>query len=98
MNPEQCEVCGDPASIHLTEIFNGLRTQHSYCANHAPTDLPKQTRDDEVKTVEKLIANLDTFPGTPERKERLREKLVKFADDIAAGRKKIMDIASVFRD
>jgi protein-arginine kinase activator protein McsA len=39
MRHHGCEVCGKPATIHLTEITDGRERERMFCPKHAPPDV-----------------------------------------------------------
>jgi hypothetical protein len=89
-----CEVCGKPASVHLTDIDEARSPQkmeHHYCRDHLPPDM-RRSPEDEVKAVQQMIAQLDAREMDPAQKDEFRWELHKLAEDIAAGRKRFGDV------
>ena len=95
MSSGDCEVCGKPSCIHLTEVEGGspVKREHHYCRNHAPPDIKAKMPGlaDEVKLVEQLIARVEAKEMDPDQKAKFRAELKKLAEDIAAGRKRLGD-------
>src|SRR5947208_412570 len=76
MNPGECEVCGNPSSVHLTEVEVGSPVKHHYCWEHSPPEVraKRPTPTDEVKIVEQMIAQLDTREMNEAEKAKFREE------------------------
>ena len=91
-----CEICGKPSSIHVTDVHVGspVKREHHYCREHAPADLKARlvtTPADEVKMVQQMIEQLDAREMDPEEKKRFRQELEQLAKDIAEGRSRLGD-------
>lgn len=85
-----CEICGNPALIHLTEVDqpSGAKPARHFCSAHAPQQFVPGAAD-ELKMIEQLIARVDASDWSAEQKAEHRAELRKLAEDIAAGRRQL---------
>jgi hypothetical protein len=95
MKPGECEVCGKPSSVHLTEVEVGspVKREHHYCWEHSPPGLgaKRPTPDGEVKIVEQMIAQLDAREMDDAERTKFRAELQQLAEDIRTGRRRLGD-------
>lgn len=93
-----CDVCGKPAQIHLTDIHNGVKTQRSFCVEHAPPEMrdkmpfgPHRTPAEEVAFLRKQLETLGGQLTDPAQRAEFTAEIEKLIADIEAGRRRIGD-------
>jgi hypothetical protein len=93
-----CSVCGKPGSVHLTEIRDGVKTNRSFCAAHAPPHIreklpygPHRTPAEEVAFLRNQISLIDQRISDPAQRAGLKAEIEKLIADIEAGRRRIGD-------
>ena len=63
-----CQVCGKPASIHLTEVqLSGEKTQAHYCLDHAEQSGIPSAQMQDARTRQAALIGFLTFVRTNRR-------------------------------
>jgi protein-arginine kinase activator protein McsA len=93
-----CDECGKPAQIHLTDIHDGVKTQRSYCVEHAPAEMrdmmpfgPHRTPAEEVAFLREQMDMLEARLTDPAQRAEFRAEIEKLITDIEAGRRRMGD-------
>jgi hypothetical protein len=93
-----CVVCGRPGKIHLTDIHNGVKTQRSFCMEHAPA---RDAERDAVRAapdaggggafLQKQMDVVDGQIADPTQRAEFKAEIEKLIADIEAGRRRMAD-------
>ena len=93
-----CDVCGKPAKVHLTDIHDGVKTQRSFCMEHAPAEMrgmmpygPHRTPAEEVAFLRQQLKMLEGQLADPARRAGFRAEIEKLIADIETGRRRMSD-------
>ena len=93
-----CDVCGKPARVHLTDIHDGIKTQRSYCMEHAPAEMraampvgPHRTAAEEVAFLREQLDMLEGQIADPALRAEFRAEIEKLVADVEAGRRRVGD-------
>jgi hypothetical protein len=93
-----CDLCGKPATIHLTDIHDGVKTHRSYCMEHAPAEMrdmmpfgPHRTPAEEVAFLRKQVETLVGQLTDPAQRAEFKAEIQKLITDIEAGRRRMGD-------
>jgi len=88
----KCEVCGKAAKIHLTEINNGVKSDHSYCAAHAPVELrgslpfgPHRTSAEEAEFLRRQLEQIEKQITDPEQLAAVKAEYERIIAQLEAG-------------
>lgn len=100
----ECEVCGKPATFHLTEIkcrllfWFPVKREHHYCWDHSPPEMrdklpfgPHRTAAAEVAFLRKQMAAVDQQVSDPARRAEVSAEMEKLIAEIEAGRRRLGD-------
>ena len=90
----RCAVCGKPASIHMTEIRDGVKLTRSVCRKHAPPELWEKLASSPTMEVELLRRELATIDGLAideASRAELRKELEQFIAEIEAGGRRLAE-------
>ena len=90
--PGTCVVCGAQATLHMTEVYDGVRAERGYCRDHIPavlqSVLPK-TPAEEADVLRKLLAAIDEDVQDPAARAEMRAEIESEIAEIEAGRRRL---------